>query len=483
MRNGGYSVTMRHEPYKRDSADGVVRHAIRSVEEENGVYRSHSNKNIDASRTASNVVWVNDGRGGFVEADTPQQIHDHRKSVLAKRADKQKLRKNQNVMMETLLQLDGDFSGTSEEFLADSNGNAEETRRLLKVLTDHIVDKVGQDNVNYIALHVDETSPHVQIGWTPLAEDGSLDFRKILGETRLWKHDGRMRGTLTKKMMSDHHKEVRALLNEHGYPAVEVFSDPHHAKHDVYKRQQQQLDVAFAEREGAVKKREKDAELQERRVGRRKKELDAGKKQLKDDQEQLKNDRDAFATQQQAQQQALNDQAVKMQREFEEKKKDLAEKEAAAKEQLENERATMLADVERREDRVGEREQQQQEFSDAMKRFMNTKPFRDTEEEIRGKTSMMSSQERFVEETLKLAEAIGVEHTAGSFTGRSKTPPDAREPMQKGSVDTRLKSRTPNSAKKRELTIVEEVEAARKKKRREALQQQQQESDKDAPDV
>ena len=252
MRNGGYSVTMRHEPYKPSGAREVVQHAIRSVEEKNGVFRSHSNENIDASRTASNVVLVNDGHGGFVEAETPQQIHEHRKSVLAKRADKQKLRKNQNAMMETLLQLDEEFAGNATEFLADSNGNAEETRRLLKVLTDHIVDKVGQENVNYIALHVDETSPHVHIGWTPLATDGSLDFRKILGETRLWKKDGRMRGTLTKKMMSDHHKEVRALLNEHGYPAVEVFSAPRHEKHEVYKRQQKQLDVAFAEREGAV---------------------------------------------------------------------------------------------------------------------------------------------------------------------------------------------------------------------------------------
>lgn len=484
----GYSVTMRHEAFKRDGARGVVRHSIRSVEEKNGVYRNHSNERIDPSRTADNVVFVNDGRGGFVEAETTQQVHDHRESVLQKRADKQKLRKNQNVMMETLLQLDGEFSGTATEFLADSNGNADETRRLLDVLTNHIVDKVGQENVSYIALHVDETSPHVQIGWTPLAEDGSLDFRKILGETRYWKSSGRMRGTLTKQMLSDQHKEVRALLNEHGYPAVEVFSSPHHTKHEVFKRQQQQLDAAFAEREGEVKKREDDVALQERRVKRRKEELDTGKKQLKDDQEQLKNDREAFAKQQEEQQRVHNEEVTKAQRDLKKRKKYLDEKEAAGKkrlkQQLDNERATMRADVERREERVGEREQQQQKFSDAMNRFMNTKPFRDTEENIRGKTSMMGPQERFVEETLKLAEAIGVEHTPGAFLGASETPPQARESMKKGSVDTLPNPRTPNSAKKRELTIVEEVAAAREaKRRREAIQQQEPEEEQEAPDV
>lgn len=459
----GYSVTMRHEAFKRDGARGVVRHSIRSVEEKNGVYRNHSNERIDPSRTADNVVLVNDGRGGFVEAETTQQVHDHRQSVLQKRADKQKLRKNQNVMMETLLQLDGEFSGTATEFLADSNGNADETRRLLNVLTDHIVDKVGQENVSYIALHVDETSPHVQIGWTPLAEDGSLDFRKILGETRYWKSSGRMRGTLTKQMLSDQHKEVRELLNEHGYPAVEVFSSPHHTKHEVFKRQQTQLNAAFAEREGAVKKREDDVVLQERRVTRRKEKYAEDKEQLDKDRKQLDKDRDAFAKQQEKQQQAHNEQVAKAQRDLKKREKDLAEKEAAGKkqlkQQLDNERAKMLAGVERREERVGEREQQQQEFSDAMKRFMNTKPFRDTEEDIRGKTSMMGPRERFVEETLKLAEAIGVEHTPGAFLGASKTPPQAREPMKKGSVDTLPNPRTPNSAKKQGLTIVDEVEA------------------------
>lgn len=454
----GYSVTMRHEAYKRDGARGVVRHSIRSVEEKNGVYRNHSNERIDPSRTAANVVLVNDGRGGFVEAETPQQIHDHRESVLQKRADKQKLRKNQNVMMETLLQLDGDFSGTSEEFLADSNGNAEETRRLLKVLTDHIVDKVGQENVNYIALHVDETSPHVQIGWTPLAEDGSLDFRKILGETRYWESSGRMRGTLTKKMMSDHHKEVRALLNEHGYPAVEVFSSPHHTKHEVFKRQQTELDAAFAEREGAVKERENNVVLQERRVKRRKEELDAGKKQLKDDQEQLKTDREAFAKQQEEQQRAHNEQVTRAQRDLKKKKEDLAKKEAAAKERLENERATMLADVKSREERVGEREHavekredQQKQARKAVSQFMNSRYYRNA---VQHPTEVPREQAQLVNAVRDLYDDL---------RPQVDLAPQAREPVQKGSVDTRLKSRTPNSAKKQQSTILEEIEEARKK--------------------
>lgn len=498
MRNGGYSVTVRHDHYKQGGAAGVMRHAIRSVEEEHGIFRDHSNENIDAQRTSENVVLVNDGQGGFKKADSPQEAMQHRKSRLALRADKRKLRSNQNTHMETLLQLDSEFAGSSEEFLSDAKGTADETRRLLQVLTDHVVDKVGQENVNYIALHVDETSPHVQIGWTPLAEDGSLDFRKILGEVKLWKKDNRMRGTLTKTMMSEQHKEVRALLNEHGYPAVEVFSTPQHEEHAPYKRQQQQLDAKLAEREYEVKQREDEAELRERRITRRENKHSTDKQQLDNDRATLDNERAAFEEQKQEQQRAHEaeqqrlDEVARQQREdFEKREKELKDKKAADQQQIKNERESMLSEVnnerdtklsevQEREDSVGQREQAVGERENEQKRlrgvitsFMNSRYYQNAKKHL---MDVSRDQAAFVKEVDELFQDIrptGLEPTHNTPSDRARSRSEA--------TTTRAKPRTPTKrAKRPKSDILREIEEAREKKRKEQLQGQ---SEGDAPDV
>lgn len=482
MRNGGYSVTVRHDHFKQGAAGGVLRHAIRSVEEEHGIFREHSNKNIDATRTNENVVLVNDGQGGFKQADSPDEAMQHRRSRLAKRADKRKLRSNQNTHMETLLQLDSEFAGSSEEFLSDAKGTADETRRLLQVLTDHIVDKVGQENVNYIALHVDETSPHVQIGWTPLAEDGSLDFRKILGETKLWKKDGRMRGTLTKKMMSDHHKEVRALLNEHGYPAVEVFSTPQHEDHAPYKRQQAQLDAQLTERQFNVEQRESDCDLREQRITRREKKYSTDKQQLDNARATLDNERAAFETQKQeqqsaheAEQQRLNEVARRQREDFEKREKELKDKKAADQQQIKNERESMLSEIENerdtrlsevqeREDSLGQREQAVSERENEQKRlrkvisgFMNSRYYQNAQKHP---MDVPRDQAAFVKEVGELYQDIrptGLEPTHNTPSDRARSRSEA--------TTTRAKPRTPTKrAKRPKPDILREMEEARRKK-------------------
>lgn len=484
MRNGGYSVTVRHDHYKQGGAAGVMRHAIRSVEEEHGIFREHSNKNIDAQRTSENVVLVNDGQGGFKKADTPQEAMQHRKSRLALRADKRKLRSNQNTHMETLLQLDSEFAGSSEEFLSDAKGTADETRRLLQVLTDHVVDKVGQENVNYIALHVDETSPHVQIGWTPLAEDGSLDFRKILGEVKLWKKDNRMRGTLTKTMMSEQHKEVRALLNEHGYPAVEVFSTPQHEEHAPYKRQQQQLDAKLMEREYEVKQREDEADLRERRITRRENKHSTDKQQLDNDRATLDNERAAFEKQQQEQQRALEQQQQQLnelkrrqQAEFEKRKKALKDNEEAQKQQLENDRATMLSEVDnernaklsevqeredslgQREQAVSERENEQKRFRKVIGSFMDSRYYRHAQKHP---MDVSRDQAAFVKEVGELFQ-----DTRRTVPEPTHNTPSDRARSRSEATTTRAKPRTPTKrAKRPKSDILREIEEARAKKRK-----------------
>lgn len=470
MRNGGYSVTVRHDHFKQGAAGGVLRHAIRSVEEEHEIFREHSNKNIDATRTSENIVLVNDGNGGFKEADSPDEAMQHRRSRLAKRADKRKLRSNQNTHMETLLQLDSEFTGSSEEFLSDAKGTADETRELLQVLTNHIVDKVGQENVNYIALHVDETSPHVQIGWTPLAEDGSLDFRKILGETKLWKKDNRMRGTLTKKMMSDHHKEVRALLNEHGYPAVEVFSTPQHEEHAPYKRQQAQLDAQLIERQYKVEQREKDCELLERRVSRREDALTKDKEKLSTERETFEKQRQEQQRKLAAQQQQLNEVARRQREEFEKREKALQEKIEADQQKISNERDEMLAKVQEREDSVGEREnsvrgweERQVKTRKAVAKFMQSRYYRNA---VEHPMEVSREQAAFVKEVGDLYADIrptGLESTRSTPSDRARSRSEA--------TTSRAKPRTPTKhVQRRKSDIIREIEEARARKRR---QQQQ----------
>lgn len=453
----GYSVTMRHESYKHGAASGIVRHSIRSVEEEHGTFRNHSNEKIVAGRTRENMVVVNDGQGGFKEPDSPDEVHAYRKSMIAQRADKRKLRSNQLTHMETIVQLDGDFAGTAVEFLNDSRGTRDEATFLLDVLTEHVVEKVGQKNVNYIALHLDETSPHVHIGWTPLAENGSLDYRAVIGEMRTWK-DGRTRGTLTPKMMSDQHKEVRELMNKHGYPAVEVFSSKDHEKHEVYKRQQEQLDAAFSERESKVTQREDDCEVREVKVKQREDDHEEAKKQFA-------TERDDFAKEMDKQRQKLDTQrrqhqeAVRKQKEdFDKREKALKEKEATQKQRLDTERATKLKDVESREKSVGEWEQRLKKTRKAISTFMNSRYWTNA---IEHPMDVPREQSDFVKAVSDLHAEIrptGLEPTRSTPSDRARSRSEA--------TANHAKPRTPKkTAKAPKSDILRDIEEARRKKR------------------
>lgn len=436
----GYSVTMRHEPYKHGAASGIVRHSIRSVEEEHGTFRNHSNEKIVAGRTRENIVVVNDGQGGFKEPDSPDEVHAYRKSMIAQRADKRKLRSNQLTHMETIVQLDGDFAGTAIEYLNDSRGTRDEAAFLFDVLTEHVVEKVGQKNVNYIALHLDETSPHVHIGWTPLAENGSLDYRAVIGEMRKWK-DGRTRGTLTPKMMSDQHKEVRDLMNKHGYPAVEVFSSKDHEKHEVYKRQQEQLDAAFSERESKVTQREDDCEEREVKVKQREDDHEEAKKQLA-------TERDDFAKE-----------MDKQRRELDTQRRQHQEAVRKQKEELENERATKLNDVESREKSVREWEERLKKTSKAISTFMHSRYYRNAQ---KYPMDVPRDQAAFVKEVGELYQDI-----RPTVLEPTRSTPSDRARSRSEATTSRAKPRTPTKrAKKPKSDILRDIEEARAKKRK-----------------
>lgn len=459
----GFSVTFRHDRFKHGGAAGVVRHSIRSVEEKHGIYRNHSNEKIDPKRTAANTVLVNDGQGGFKEAETVREVHDYRRRLVNKRKDTRKLRDNQISHMETLVQLDGDFAGTAVEFLNDSRGTADESRRLLQVLTDHVVDMVGQERINYIALHVDETSPHVHIGWTPLAEDGSLEYRKVIGDTYIDK-TGKSRGLLTKKMLSDQQKDVRQLMNDNGYPAVEVFSSPKHEKHEVYKRQQQNLEIKFAERENDIKQREDKCDLREYRVSRR-------EQTVKDEKSKLETERDDFAQEMDKQRQELDTQrrqhqeAVRKQKEdFDKREKALKEKTEADQQKLSNERDAMLTEVQERKDSLGERENSVQQWEErqvktrkAVAKFMNSRYFTNA---MKYPMDMPREQSDFVKAVSDLYADIrptGLEPTHSTPSDRARSRSEA--------TTSRAKPRTPTKhVQRRKPDIVREMEEARAKK-------------------
>lgn len=461
----GYSVVMRHERFKGDTPHAVIKHAGRSVEEENGIFRTHSNENIDSSRTHHNSVHVYDGDGGFREAESIEEIEEYRQSLLAQRKDKRKLRKDQVTHMETLLQLDPMFTGSSEQFINDDLGTAADSSKYIEeVLLPHVIDKIGMERINYIALHLDEKSPHVHIGWTPIADDGSLDFRKVIGETRQMK-DGRIRGVLTPKMLSDQHKEIRELLQDNGYPAVEVYSSPKHEKHEVYKRQQKELNVAFAEREGKVKTSEDEADLRERRITRRENKYATDKQQLDNDRATLDNERAAFEEQKQEQQRAHEaeqqrlDEVARQQREdFEKREKELKDKKAADQQQLENDRATMLSEVnderdtklsevQEREDSVGQREQAVSERENEQKRlrkvinsFMASRYYQNAKKHP---MDVSRDQAAFVKEVGELYQDIrptGLESTHNTPSDRARSRSEA--------TTTRAKPRTPTKRAK-----------------------------------
>lgn len=268
---GRWSTSARWEGCTKATASPRIRHILRDVEEQQGLYRAHSNELIDSSLTDTNFSFrlveengairkerITDVESVFAHMEESlEKVQRYRtvpefRMVAEKDADGNKIpevddagepvldkkgkpvyrrrkepmpnagarvpvamRKDTIVAVEELFQLDPEWTGPIEGMTPDKRA---EIQGLYDVWYSDLVEQYGAHNVLCISEHWDETSPHVSAFCMPLAdrEDFTAELNFKLFVT------GKKDPTRTeaRDAYAAKHDRLRGKLREHGYEAT-----------------------------------------------------------------------------------------------------------------------------------------------------------------------------------------------------------------------------------------------------------------------
>lgn len=177
------------------------RHIARDVDQAAGFEFQQRNVNIDPSRTAMNITRVNDGQGGWREPVVTQDAEGNDRPPSAELGDylderlatvDKKIKADAVAMRPMILQLDPKWF---DEHNPDwrENGLNDEAQRHVDAQLEWVETEFSPDrrkltdreasNANLVgySIHLDETSPQMQVLFTPVTDDGRLsqkDFFK-----------------------------------------------------------------------------------------------------------------------------------------------------------------------------------------------------------------------------------------------------------------------------------------------------------------
>lgn len=268
----GWSTSARWEGCTKTTAVPRINHILRDVEEQQGLYRKHSNELIDGSKTSANLSFrfatAEDGtitkeritdvasvfarlEAGLATAQRYRTIPEFRRvkvldangepvpvlddagePVLDKKGKPQyereevpmpnagekvpiALSKGTVVAVEELFQLDPEWTGTIKEMTPEKRL---EIQRLYDIWYADLVDQYGAQNILCVSEHWDETSPHVSAFAMPLADrsDGTAELNVKLFTT------GKKKPTRTeaRAAYTAKHDRLRAALREADYEAT-----------------------------------------------------------------------------------------------------------------------------------------------------------------------------------------------------------------------------------------------------------------------
>lgn len=154
---GKSTVSLHFEKHKTGST-GLQRHNERVPGQ------NHSNKNIDASRTADNIFLVKK-QGSYAN-----RINDVIKNEYT---GKKAVRKDAVRMISATVQLGGD--------IVEKRTEAEQIE-VLKEAFEELKERYGEKNIISAVIHVDETTPHLHFDFVPITKDGKLSAKTVLGD-------------------------------------------------------------------------------------------------------------------------------------------------------------------------------------------------------------------------------------------------------------------------------------------------------------
>lgn len=245
---------------KADATTAMIRHWARDVDADNGIERAHSNEAIDTSRSINNETYFpTDGpRDEWITPGSTEEIEQRLQDRLATVTGR--TRKDSVVMRGIVL-------GLSPEWVEEHTPNwktdpqdREAFMDALQPVVDIVIEKAGgPKNIVLVTGHFDEEVPQIQMGMTPVTEDGRLrqnDFE-------LFKSPKNLGGL---------HKKIRKELKESGLDVIMESSE----------RSREHLsNLEFARM--ADQKRAKEIE----ELDKQRKEIAAEREQLDEDQAKL----------------------------------------------------------------------------------------------------------------------------------------------------------------------------------------------------
>ncbi|WP_415338480.1 MobV family relaxase [Clostridium perfringens] len=147
--------------YKSSNIVGLQRHNQR----EN---KNYSNQDIDTTMSDLNYDLINSQKISFTKKV---------KSIIdTKRTTKKAIRKDAVTYCECIISSDNDFF---------RNLDIKEQQRFFEVSLKFLENRIGKDNIISANVHLDETTPHMHLGFVPMNLDGSLSAKKMVNRNFL----------------------------------------------------------------------------------------------------------------------------------------------------------------------------------------------------------------------------------------------------------------------------------------------------------
>lgn len=181
--------------------------------------RERAARSRSFARTLDNVTMISDRQGGFVRAQSIDQVIeladamvDAVPSNVRRMADGREvpvaLRKDAAIMIEYILELDPEWTGP---WAPATPAKRAEVLRLLNVMIEELIERDGAENMVACSFNLDKTNAHVHMYRVPIYEAGRVNMKS--------KFDGHNKGG-AKRAYSEHHDAMRERLNENGYEAA-----------------------------------------------------------------------------------------------------------------------------------------------------------------------------------------------------------------------------------------------------------------------
>ena len=170
-------MVARMQKMKAGNLGGAYKHNER-------VFETHSNKDIDPSRSHLNYELTDRDRSVSYERQIKDYVNENKISNRA-------IRKDAVLCDEWIITSDKSFFEKLSE---------EETREFFETAKNYFAENYGEDNIAYASVHLDESTPHMHMGVVPF-QDGKLSSKAMFDKEEL------------KKIQED----LPKYMNEHGF--------------------------------------------------------------------------------------------------------------------------------------------------------------------------------------------------------------------------------------------------------------------------